>query len=348
MTGTAPPIVTLTLNPCIDESASVDRVIPERKLRCGSPRHEPGGGGINVARAIRKLGGGALAVYPAGGPAGALLHDLLEAEGVAQRIVPIGGWTRQNLNVLEDATGRQFRFVLPGPELQPREVEACLEEIASLEPFPVYVVASGSLPPGAPPDFLARLARLVQERRGRLIVDSSGEPARQALDAGVYLVKPSVREFLALTGLSDDVEESRLVEEAKRWIEKRRCEIVVLSLGAAGVLWVSANACERIPAPVVPVRSTVGAGDCLLAGVVLGLQQGRSPREAVRFGVAAAAASVTNPGTALCRRVDAERLYAEMGGDTGGRRKRVAIDSAAAGPGRQTLAPATSPRKGLS
>jgi 6-phosphofructokinase 2 len=115
------PIVTLTINPCVDESTVVDQVVPDRKLRCGPPRYEPGGGGINVARAIRKLGGEALAIYPAGGAAGELLTALLEREGVAQRPLPISSWTRQNLNVFEESTGRQFRFVLPGPSLARRE-----------------------------------------------------------------------------------------------------------------------------------------------------------------------------------------------------------------------------------
>jgi 6-phosphofructokinase 2 len=305
-------IVTLTINPCIDLSAAVDHVVPDRKLRCGPPRREPGGGGINVARAIRKLGGEALAIYPAGGAAGELLRSLLAAEGVSQRPLPIAGWTRENFNVREETTGHQFRFVLPGPELSAAEQDSCFAEVAALEPFPEYLVASGSLSPGVPVDFLARVARLTRERGGRFVLDASGEAARQALEEGVFLVKPSLREFQHLTGLPD-AEESHLVSESKRWIEAGRCEVVVLSLGAAGVLWVTAGSRERLPSPTVPVRSTVGAGDSMLAGIVLRLQQGRPLPEALRFGVAAGAATVMNPGTELCHRADAERLYEQMG-----------------------------------
>ena len=211
----APPIVTLTVNPCIDESTVVDQVVADRKLRCGPPRYEPGGGGINVARAVRRLGGDALAIYPAGGPAGDLLASLLEREGVAHRPLPIAGWTRENLNVLEESTGRQFRFVLPGPQLARGEWEKLLEEVEGLRPFPSFVVASGSLPPAVPTDFFARVARLTRERGGRFVLDTSGEAARVALEEGVYLVKPSLREFQHLTGLSD-AEESHLVTESKR------------------------------------------------------------------------------------------------------------------------------------
>jgi len=306
-----PPIVTLTVNPCIDESAAVDRVIPDRKLRCGAPRYEPGGGGINVARTVRRLGGEALAIYPAGGAAGELLRSLLAAEGVLQRPLPITGCTRENFNLREETTGRQFRFVLPGPELAASERETCFAELGLLHPFPRYLVASGSLPPGVPFDFYARVARLTRERGGRFVLDTSGEAARLALQAGVFLVKPSLREFQHLTGLAD-AEESHLVSESRRWIRAGHCEVVVLSLGAAGVLWVGGESTERLASPTVPVRSSVGAGDSMLAGIVLRLEQGFGLAEAVRFGVAAGAATVMNPGTELCHRADAERLYDQM------------------------------------
>jgi len=286
-----PSIVTITVNPCVDESADVERVVPDRKLRCGAPRYEPGGGGINVARAVHRLGGEALAIFPAGGPAGDLLRTLLAGEGVPQRAIPIAAWTRENLNVFEISTGHQFRFVLPGPELAPAEGEALFAEVAGLRPFPRYLVASGSLPPGFPSDYLARLARLARERGARFVLDGSGESALRALEEGIFLVKPSLAEFQRLSGLA---------------------EVVVVSLGAAGVLCVSSDSVERRSAPVVTVRSTVGAGDSMLAGIVWSLDRGRSLSDALQFGIAAGAATVMNPGTALCRREDAERLYEEM------------------------------------
>jgi 6-phosphofructokinase 2 len=304
-------IVTLTPNPCIDESAGFERLVPDRKLRCGTPRYEAGGGGVNVARAVRKLGGRALAVFPAGGPAGDLLRSLLVAEDVPHRALPISGWTRENFNALEETTGHQYRFVLPGPELTADEREALFDEIDGLSPFPAYLVASGSLPPGFPSDFWARIARLVRSRGGRFILDSHGEAASRALDAGVDLFKPSLREFRELARLPE-AEEAEIAAGAERWIRLGRCEAIVVSLGAAGALWVTASASGLVPTPTVAVRSTVGAGDSMLAGIVLRLQEGRALEDAVRFGVAAAASAVMNPGTGLCRREDAERLYAGM------------------------------------
>jgi 6-phosphofructokinase 2 len=309
--ASAPAIVTLTVNPSIDVSTRVGHVVADRKLRCSAAHYEPGGGGINVARAVRRLGGEALAIYTAGGSAGDLLRLLLEREGLPQRSVAIPTWTRENINVLEEATGRQFRLVFPGPTLEPRDWEACLAEIDALRPRPAWVVASGSLPPGVPADFYARLARWATLRDARLVLDASGPPLEAALRQGVFLAKPSLREFQDLVGLAD-ADEGSLQREARRRIEAGACEVLVLSLGAAGVLWVTRERAERVIPPTVTVRSTVGAGDTLLAGIVLALQRGSALPDAVRFGVAAAAATVMRPGTELCGREDAERLFEQM------------------------------------
>jgi 6-phosphofructokinase 2 len=303
--------MTLTMNPAIDVSASVEYVVPDHKLRCGSPTYEPGGGGINVARAVRKLGGAALALFPAGGPAGALLGTLLDAEGVPHRTFPITGWTRENTNVTERVTRRQFRFVMPGPTLHEREWQSILEHLSATAPAPGYLVASGSLPPGVPVDFYARLARLASGRGIKLVLDASGEPLRRALDEGVHVLKPSLREFEELTG-EPGCEESRLPGLARRLVDAGRCEILILSLGPRGVFWLSSSGRGRLVSPTVPVRSSVGAGDSMVAGVVLSLAQGRPLADAVRVGVAAGAASVMNPGTELCRAEDVERFYAEV------------------------------------
>jgi 6-phosphofructokinase 2 len=309
--GAPAPIATVTMNPAVDVSTRVGRVVAQRKLRCGAPRYEPGGGGVNVARAVRKLGGEAIALFPAGGPAGRLIEELLSDEGVARIAVPIAGWTRENLNVFEEESGRQFRFVLPGPTLAEGEWARCLEMVGALEPFPGFLVASGSLPPGVPEDFYAQLAALARRRGARMILDSSGAALSRAADAGVFLCKPSLREFQEWTG-EGSADEPRLRELAREVLAKGWCEVLVLSLGSGGVLWTTRSEQERLTAPAVPVSSSVGAGDSLVAGIVLSLWRGRSLREAVRFGVAAAAAAVMNPGTELCRREDAERLFDQV------------------------------------
>jgi 6-phosphofructokinase 2 len=304
-------IVTLTMNPAVDESTSVPYVLPDRKLRCQALTYEPGGGGINVARAIRKLGGDALACFPVAGPAGELLKRLLDAEGVRYTPIPVAGWTRENLNVLEEVSGRQFRFCMPGATLGDHEWPMFLDWVRQLRPAPDFLVTSGSLPPGVPVDFYARLAAVGRQTGSRVVLDTSGAPLARAVDEGVYLLKPSLQEFQALM-VEHEGDESHLASLAAMVVKRGWCEVLVLSLGAGGALWVTASERERLASPAVRVKSSVGAGDSMVAGIVLSLAQGRTLGEAVRYGVAAGAAAVMNPGTALCRREDVERLYPQV------------------------------------
>jgi 6-phosphofructokinase 2 len=301
-------IVTMTLNPAIDKSASVDHVVAERKLYCKPPRFEPGGGGVNVCRAIKKLGGKSLLLYPAGGLTGKRLQELLDEEGLDHRPLPIVGMIRESLVILEESTGQQFRFGMPGPKLKKNEWESFLQKLAVIDPSPDYVVASGSLPPGAPPDFYAQVARIGKKKGAKTIVDVSGKALKEALEEGVFLIKPNVREFRELVG-EDIKEESQIKAEAQKMVKSGRCEVLVISLGAAGALVVSEEFAEHILPPTVPIVSKIGAGDSMVAGIVLSLARGKPLRESVLFGVAAGSAAVMTPGTELCRREDAERLY---------------------------------------
>ena len=304
-------IITLTMNPAIDKSTSVAQVIAERKLYCNSPRFEPGGGGVNVSRAIRKLGGESTALFPCGGPAGEYLLKLLQQEGLACRPIPVKGWTRENLVVLEESSGRQFRFGMPGTTLEDKEWSSCLDVLAAVDHKPDYIVASGSLPPGVPDDFYAQVARIGKGLGARVIVDTSGNPLRLALQEGVYLIKPNIRELGELIG-SEPADENSQQEIVMEMVRSGKNAVVALSMGAGGVLLASADGCERLRTPVVPIKSKVGAGDSMVAGIVLSLVRGNEVRDAVRFGIAAGAAAVMTPGSELCRREDVERLYGQL------------------------------------
>ncbi|GAB4334625.1 MAG: 1-phosphofructokinase family hexose kinase [Candidatus Abyssubacteria bacterium] len=319
-----PTIVTLTMNPAVDSSTRVEHVVAERKLRCGAPRHDAGGGGINVSRAIHILGGESTAVYPLGGWFGRTLKELLDREGIAHRPVPIEGTTRQGFTVLEQSSGRQFRFGMPGPMLNEGEWMRCIEEILSVRPTPQFLVASGSLPPGVPDDFYARVGAAADEMGAHYIVDTSGRPLRHAVRANAFLLKPNMRELGDLSG--QDIEDEAEQEEAvKKVLENGECEAIVVSLGAAGALMATREGIERFRAPTVPIKSKVGAGDCTVAGMTLGLARGWPLREAVRFGVATGSAAVMTPGTELCRREDAERLYERMAGEKPGPARRGGV-----------------------
>ena len=304
-------IVTMTLNPAIDKSSSVAHVVADQKLYCKPPRFEPGGGGVNVSRAIKKLGGESVLLYPAGGLTGERLQELLDQEGLDHRPFPIEGLIRESLVILEASTGRQYRFGMPGPEFQKKEWEQLLDVLSAIEPAPDFLVASGSLPPGVPADFYAQAARVGKNRGAKTIIDVSGQALEEALKEGVYLIKPNVREFRELVG-EEIKEKSQIEAEAQKMVKSGRCEVLVISLGSAGALMVSENVAQHILPPTVPIVSKVGAGDSMVAGMVLSLARGKPLRESVLFGVATGAAAVMTPGTELCRREDAERLFAQM------------------------------------
>jgi 6-phosphofructokinase 2 len=255
------PIVTLTMNPALDVSSAVDRVVPERKLRCGPSTLHPGGGGINVARAIRNLGGSARAVYPLGGPDGEVYRGLAKESGIEGEVIAIDGNTRENFTISETSSGRQYRFVLPGPRLSEAEWQACLSAVADRLPRGGYLIASGSLPPGVPEDFYAMLARVAADSDARVVVDASGPPLTAALDEGVFLVKPSREELSELVAADRELDVGDLVEAARSLVRGDRAEVVALTLGAEGALLISGTDVMRLPTPRVAVVSAVGAGD---------------------------------------------------------------------------------------
>lgn len=301
-------IFTLTLNPALDKSTEVGRVIPDSKLRCAVPKFDPGGGGINVSRAIRKLGGDSVAVYPAGGPGGQKMEQLLKGEGVNQVPVPSTNWTRENFIVVESDTNQQFRFGMPGPELFEHEWKKCMEEVTNPSKKIDYLVGSGSMPHGVPVDFYAQLARTCKKNNTRFVLDTSGEALEAAVDEGIFLLKPNLKELSYLVGRKlDTVPEQE--DAAMEIVRKGKVEVLVVSLGPAGALLATADGIFYVSAPSVKKRSTVGAGDSMVGGMVYMISQGKSYVDAIRYGVASGTAATMNPGTELCKKEDVENLY---------------------------------------
>ncbi len=304
-------IVTITMNPAVDQNSSTNFVTDEKKLSCRNVRYDPGGGGINVSRAIKILGGKTKAFYPAGGCTGDLLEELLEREKIEHSRISIEDSTRVNIHILEESTNKQYRFNMPGSHLQEGEWIKCLEVLEDFTPTPDFIVGSGSLPPGAPNDFYKRVAQLSEKIDSKLILDTSSNPLRQALEERVYLIKPNLREFTDL--INDHMQDGQhLIKEAKQIIEKNHCNVIVISMGASGSFLVTKDHHEHIHSPIVPINSRIGAGDCMLAGITLQLARKEPLEKAVKYGVAAGAAAVITPGTELCRKDDVERLFTGM------------------------------------
>jgi 6-phosphofructokinase 2 len=300
-------IVTLTMNPALDIATATETVVPTAKLRCDEPRYDPGGGGINIARAVRLLSGEAIAVFPSGGLSGEMLSRLLDAEKVPYDAVPIAGITRESLAVVERQSGKQYRFLLPGPALGEHDCRRCLDVLASYLQGADYLVASGSLPPGVPANFYAEAGELARRYAVRFVLDTSG-PALAAAGTGIYLLKTSLRELEELSGqrLPTEAEEERAAREI---IAGGRTQILVVSLGERGALLATGVDARRFEAIKVKAVGSIGAGDSMVAGMVLSLARGGTLVEAVQFGMAAGAAALLRPGTELCRREDVERLY---------------------------------------
>jgi 6-phosphofructokinase 2 len=301
----AQKIVTVTLNPTIDGSAEAETIRPYLKIRTSNERYGPGGGGLNVARTILALGGSATAVYLAGGPTGTALEDLLRAAAVPAKRIAIVGSTRMAHMVFERSTGAEYRFVPEGPTISEHEWAACKNALRKL-PWDI-LVASGSLPPGAPVDSYAELAGLARRRGARLVLDTSGPALRAGLEGGVYLVKPSLGELEACVGCKLEDEAARF-QAAEELVRSGKAEIVALSLGRDGALLVTQEQRLKAKPPPAVTRSAVGAGDSFVAAMTLALSMGVSTGEAFARGVAAGTAAVLEPGHEAVNPEDVDRL----------------------------------------
>ena len=304
-------IITLTLNPAVDLACEAESVFPTRKVRTTTEQFDPGGGGINVARVVRELGGESLAVVLTGGGPGRFLQELLAQAQVECLTIPVAGLTRISVTVHERSTGLEYRFVPEGPSMSGSEWDAVLDALSRIEGE--WVVASGSLPRGAPADAYAHIARSCRRRKQHFVLDTSGGALKAALGNGMTLIKPSLGELESLLGraITDPREQEH---EAMELVRAGAAEMIVVSLGAAGAILASPRGVLRMAAPQVPIRSAVGAGDSFVAAMTLGLSRGLAPEDAFARGIAAGSAAVMRYGTAHPQRADVEELYRSLTG----------------------------------
>ncbi|MDX1955650.1 MAG: 1-phosphofructokinase family hexose kinase [Chitinophagaceae bacterium] len=302
-------VLTVTLNPCIDKSSTVEKLKPESKLRCTEVVNEPGGGGINVSKALQKLDTSSVALFPAGGHNGNMLCSLLKEESILFHAVDTKVETRENWIVHESSTNAQYRFTFPGREVHEETIKTLVDQIRAFAPS--FVVASGSLPPGLPDYFYGLIVKNAAAVGAKCIVDTSG-PALQAMKGKkAFMIKPNIGELCKMLQI-DWLDKEEVPDAAQQAIIDGFAEIIVVSLGPDGAWLVSADKRYFVEAPKVEKRSTVGAGDSMVAGITYSLQKGWSLREAIRFGVACGSAATMNEGTQLFRREDAERLFAQL------------------------------------
>ena len=305
------PILTVTLNPALDVATSAAEVVPELKLRCDAPVIDPGGGGINVSRAIARMGGRSTALVALGGGTGLRMGELLAEAGLPVLRLEAPGETRQSLTVTDRGTGAQFRFVLPGPEWRDSDMRVALGAIAAAAPADGIVVLSGSNPPGVPPRFAAALAARLVAAGSRLIVDTSGAALAEVAagrDAPVEILRMDDAEAEGLAGRPLP-ERRDTADFATSLVASGAARRVIIARGADGNIVAGPDGRWHAEAHKVPIVSKVGAGDSFVAGYTLGIARGLAVPDALGLGAAAASATCMTPATELCHPEDIARLY---------------------------------------
>ncbi len=299
-------VLSLTLNPALDLLTTLDRVRPVDKLRCGPVLTHPGGGGVNVARVLHRLGASVRSCHLSGGVTGAHHAQLLQAEGVRMQAIPIAAEMHESFSVHELSSAQDFRFVLPGPQVQAHEWQACHDWVTGHWPHR-FLVLSGGNPPGVPDTAYADLTRSAKDRGLKVVVDSHGPLLEAALAQGVFCFKPNEKELGELMGrpLPDD---HALHQAARELVQQGHAQWVAVSLAERGALMVGATGAWRAPAVQVSPRTTIGAGDSFVAGLVWGWLQACPPPEVLRWAMACGGAALLNPGTALCEAADVREL----------------------------------------
>ncbi|PRY21769.1 6-phosphofructokinase 2 [Aliiruegeria haliotis] len=303
-------ILTITLNPALDMNTEAQRVIPDVKLRCAEPTVDPGGGGINVARAIQHMGGEASAIVAIAGHNGNRLLELLMAEGIPTMPIPSPGETRSSVVVNCKETDLQYRFMLPGPPWSEEHVLKALHTTVAHAPKGGLIILSGSQPPGVPLDFEETLSAALSDAGARLIVDTSGPALRRMVEdpkSPPFLLRSDDEEAEGLAGRKLETP-ADTAAFSRELIARGVAQNIIFARGAEGSVLTTPEGSWLATAAKVDVVSKVGAGDSFVGGFTLCLSRGNSIQEAARWGAAAASAAVTTPATDLCRGEDVEAL----------------------------------------
>jgi 6-phosphofructokinase 2 len=237
---------------------------------------------------------------------------LLKEEGIVFHAVDTQVETRENWVMLETSTNQQYRFTFPGREVMEETVKTLVDQIRAFTPS--YVVASGSLPPGLPDYFYGLIVKNAAAVGAKCIVDTSG-PALQALKGKhAFMIKPNIGELCKMLNI-DWLDKEEVPNAAQQAIADGFAEIIVVSMGPDGAWLVSSAERHFVAAPPVEKKSTVGAGDSMVAGITYSLQKNLTLKDAIRFGVACGSAATMNEGTQLFKKEDVEKLYGIICGE---------------------------------
>lgn len=299
-------IVTITLNPCIDKSTRTASLKPEAKLRCTEVKNEPGGGGINVTKALQRLNIPSVALFPAGGNNGNMLKELLSASAINYYAIDSKAETRENWIVVTEESQQQYRFTFPGRNVDEQSIIALIDAIKNYTPS--FVVASGSLPPGLPEHFYGLIVKTAAAVNAKCIIDTSGVALQAIKNKKAYIIKPNISELQKMLHV-DGLKKNEVDDAAQQAVADGFAEIIVVSMGGDGAWLVTKEEKYFVAAPPVTPKSTVGAGDSMVAGITHALHKNLSLQEALQWGVACGSAATMNEGTELFKLSDAQHLY---------------------------------------
>ncbi|MBA4418328.1 MAG: 1-phosphofructokinase [Syntrophus sp. (in: bacteria)] len=301
-------IYTVTLNPVLDRIIDVEELIYDDVNRVIEEKGRAAGKGIDVSRTIKELGGESVVLGFAGGYSGLELEGGLIHEGVICNFTAISVSTRMNITIYQRKKKLQTLLSTLSPEVGPLEIISFFNKIKEIQKGS-YVLISGSTPMGVNENFFAQLITTLKEKGVKVALDADEEVLRRGVNAGPYLIKPNIHEFGRLVGKSvSEVEE--IVEYSKPYQEF--VEYIVVSMGARGVVGISNQGSYYVMPPKVKVRSSMGAGDSLIAGILFILSNGGSFEDALHMGVACGTASTLNPGTNLCVSEDVDSIKKDV------------------------------------
>lgn len=296
-------VVTLTVNPALDKSAKVEEMTPFDKLECHHITYHPGGGGVNISRVLHRLSIESHCIFPFGGKTGEHLVDLLEEQHVEVYATPISIWTRENFAVFDTSTGLQFRFGMPTETFVEEElisVENLINE--QVHENDIFVI-SGSLPKGLPVDYYSKIIKNLKAKNVKVIVDTSGSVFNEVLKNNLFLIKPNQKELARLAGKETMTKEEQEVF-ALQMVQNKQAEYVVVSLGKEGAFMAHKDGVEYVAAPKISVKSTIGAGDSMVAGLIYGIIKNENPKNILRWGVACGVSATLSEGSDLAHKKD--------------------------------------------
>lgn len=299
-------IVTLTINPAIDRTISVDRLAFDDRAYIKSSGESAGGRGINASTVIHSFGGETLAVLTSGGDSGKRLEHLLRASGLHLAVVPVPHEIRTNITIT-DRHGLTVNLNEPGPALGKSELALVEKAIRDALKGAQWLMLCGSLPPGAPASFYAKLIAMARQKKVKTLLHASGDALIDGIEARPTVVTPNQHEAERLLGRALLTRTQYL--EAAAQIRAMGPESVVLSLGSRGAIGAFADGLYEALAPRVDAVCPIGAGDALTAAYVWSMRKKPNAAEALRWGVAAGTASARLPGMNFASLAQTQEVY---------------------------------------